>query len=173
MQEHSAENTNKDTKLCMDCFRDYLCEKKLLEVENLTIDNLPNFLSEFYTKIKKKDKPKVKVSAREDTELVDKISIGRPDEDVQKFFPTPYRCWSQLLLQRYCKYNARHLQELILFNIIYFMGRHRRENLGYMKKDTFQVSIDAEGQKYIHQVATQITQRMTHQMVLKHKFISN
>ena len=41
--------------------------------------------------------------------------------------------------------NAKHLQELILFNIIYFMGHCGRENLRLMKKNTFKDSSDSLG----------------------------
>ena len=46
--------------------------------------------------------------------------------------------------------NGRHLQEIVLFNIIYFIGRRGRENLRLMTKNTFKVSIDPKERKYIH-----------------------
>lgn len=47
--------------------------------------------------------------------------------------------------------NADKLQEVMLFNIIYYMGRRGRQNLRKMTKDTFAVSTDASGKQYIYQ----------------------
>ena len=47
--------------------------------------------------------------------------------------------------------NALLLQELVLFNIIFYMGRRGRENLRNMKKNTFKISTDEKGQRFIHQ----------------------
>ena len=35
--------------------------------------------------------------------------------------------------------DSKALQQICLFNIIYFMGQRRRENLRSMKKDTFKI----------------------------------
>ena len=51
--------------------------------------------------------------------------------------------------------NGRHLQEIVLFNIIYFIRRRGRENLRLMTKNTFKVSIDPKERKYIHQVTSE------------------
>ena len=51
--------------------------------------------------------------------------------------------------------NGKFLQEIVLFNIIYFMGSRGRENLRSMTKDTFNISIDGNGRKSIHQVITE------------------
>ena len=48
--------------------------------------------------------------------------------------------------------NALLLQEIILFNIIYYMGKHGRENLRRMKINMFGVSTDPDGKYYIHQL---------------------
>ena len=48
--------------------------------------------------------------------------------------------------------NATKLQEMVLFNAIYFGGRCGRENLRNMKINTFDITKDADGQQYIHQV---------------------
>ena len=48
--------------------------------------------------------------------------------------------------------NAKYLQELVLFNIIYFMGRRGRENLRQMQKNTFQIQRDTDGRHFIKQV---------------------
>ena len=57
--------------------------------------------------------------------------------------------------------NGRSLQEIVLFNVIYQMGRRGRENLRPMTKNTFAVSIDSEGKKYIHQVTDELTKNYT------------
>ena len=48
--------------------------------------------------------------------------------------------------------NPTKLQEMLLFYIIYFGGRRGRENLRNMNKKTFEVKLDAKGDRYIHQV---------------------
>ena len=48
--------------------------------------------------------------------------------------------------------NARKLQEMMLFNVIYYGGRRGRENLRFMTKGTFEIGYDPDGRKYIHQV---------------------
>ena len=48
--------------------------------------------------------------------------------------------------------NAVNLQEFVLFNIIYYMGRRGRENLQSMKFDTFTLKKDHDGREYIAQV---------------------
>ena len=48
--------------------------------------------------------------------------------------------------------NATLLQEIVLFNIIFYMGRHGRENLRYMTKDTFAIEKDGNGVHYIYQL---------------------
>ena len=35
------------------------------------------------------------------------------------------------------------------------MGRHGRENLCHMTKDTFKIDVDANGHKFIHQVISE------------------
>lgn len=50
-----APNTNKATKLWMNCFSDYLKEKKLPPVYKIESDDLPNILSDFYTELRKTD----------------------------------------------------------------------------------------------------------------------
>ena len=48
--------------------------------------------------------------------------------------------------------NPRKLQEILLFNIIYYCGRRGRENLRQMTKETFAVETDHDGREYIIQV---------------------
>ena len=47
--------------------------------------------------------------------------------------------------------NATLLQEIMLFNIIFYMGRCGRENLRNMKKDTFAIDRDETGRRFIFQ----------------------
>ena len=48
--------------------------------------------------------------------------------------------------------DARNLQELVWFNVIYYMGRCGRENLKNMKIDTFQIKSNKQQCEYIAQV---------------------
>ena len=48
--------------------------------------------------------------------------------------------------------NAKLLQEIVLFNIIYYGGRRGRENLRFMTKNTFQICTDNDGRRYLHQI---------------------
>ena len=48
--------------------------------------------------------------------------------------------------------NARNLQEMMLFNIIYYSGHKGRENLRFMTPATFEIGHDPDGRCYIHQV---------------------
>ena len=48
--------------------------------------------------------------------------------------------------------NAKLLQEIVLFNIIYYGGRRGYENLRSMTKDTFKILRDGDGHQYIKQV---------------------
>lgn len=47
--------------------------------------------------------------------------------------------------------NPYKLQEMMLFNIIYYMGRRGRQNLRKMTKETYAISTDASGKRYIYQ----------------------
>ena len=75
-------------------------------------------------------------------EIENKKAIS--DEDFQK-------------LSDYFKHNMqenaspRNLQEIVLFNIIYYMGRRGREDLRYMTKKTFSINRDHDGRRYIYQ----------------------
>lgn len=48
-------NTNKATKLWLNCFKDYLLEKNYNTMEELTNDELPLVLEQFYTEVRKKE----------------------------------------------------------------------------------------------------------------------
>lgn len=55
MDKRKAPNTNKATKLWLQCFTDYLLEKDLPKIETLTINTLPTILENFYTDVRKKE----------------------------------------------------------------------------------------------------------------------
>lgn len=46
---------------------------------------------------------------------------------------------------------AKKLQEIVLFNIIYYTGRRGRQNLRTMMKETFQIASDPDGCRFIYQ----------------------
>ena len=48
--------------------------------------------------------------------------------------------------------NPALLQEIVLFNTIYYMGRRGRQNLRRMKINYFEIASDPDGKRYIHQV---------------------
>lgn len=47
--------------------------------------------------------------------------------------------------------NAIKLQQMVIFNTIYYMCRRGRQNLRPMTKETFQIATDASGKRYIYQ----------------------
>ena len=55
MEERNAKNTNRATKSALVTFRDYLCEKQLKPVEEISNEDLPEILLDFYTNAKKTD----------------------------------------------------------------------------------------------------------------------
>ena len=57
--------------------------------------------------------------------------------------------------------DAKSLQEMVLFYIIYYGGRRGRENLRHMTEDSFRVDEDSDGRKYIHQVKKELTKNHT------------
>ena len=48
--------------------------------------------------------------------------------------------------------NAANLQEMVLFNLIYYSGHRGHENLHKMTPKMFGILSDADGHKYIHQI---------------------
>lgn len=52
--------------------------------------------------------------------------------------------------------NPQKLQEIVLFNIIYYMGRCRRQNLQPMTKATLQLAQDPDGKTYIYQAKKEL-----------------
>ena len=48
--------------------------------------------------------------------------------------------------------NPKTLQDICIFNILYYMCRHGRENLHAMKQYTFAITMDQiDGRKYVYQ----------------------
>lgn len=47
--------------------------------------------------------------------------------------------------------NPAKLWQIVLFNIIYYMGRRGRQNLQKMTKDTFAIGCDPDRQHFIYQ----------------------
>ena len=48
--------------------------------------------------------------------------------------------------------NPAKLQEMMLFNVIYYGRRRGHENLRNMVKNTFKIAVDGNNRKYIHQI---------------------
>lgn len=55
IQQRSKPNTQKATKLWINCFTDYLAEKELPKIETLNRENLPKILEHFYAEVRKKE----------------------------------------------------------------------------------------------------------------------
>lgn len=53
------------------------------------------------------------------------------------------------------------LQEIVLFNIIYYMGRRGRQNLRAMTKNTFDIATDPDGKRYIYQKVKELDKNHT------------
>lgn len=57
--------------------------------------------------------------------------------------------------------NPGKLQEIVLFNIIYCMGRRGRQNLRAMTKNTFAIDTDADGKQFIYQKVKELDKNHT------------
>lgn len=55
LEKRRKPNTNRATKLWFSCFTDYLTEKELPAVEEITMEELPNVLEQFYSEVRKKE----------------------------------------------------------------------------------------------------------------------
>ena len=53
MEDRNAKNTNRATKTAITTFREYLTEKQLKPLEDITNEELPEILNNFYTEAKK------------------------------------------------------------------------------------------------------------------------
>lgn len=191
MNKRNKPNTNKATKLWMNCFQEYLEEKNHPKVEDIEDSQLPSILENFYTEVRRKN---LKENAQEDTmysnttlrairaalnryfkekkgiDITSNSAFIKANElftGVQKINKEEGRgtikhkeIITQADLVKLNIYfeqnmdgppNPKLLQEYVLFNIIYYMGRRGRENLRSMTKNTFKIATDEEGQRYIFQ----------------------
>lgn len=57
--------------------------------------------------------------------------------------------------------NPSKLREIVLFNIIYYMGRRGHQNLRTMTKDTFAIGCDADGTLFIYQAVKEQDKNQT------------
>lgn len=55
LEKRKRPNTNRATKLWFACFTEYLEEKELPKVEEISNDDLPKILEQFYTEVRKKE----------------------------------------------------------------------------------------------------------------------
>lgn len=55
LSKRKAPNTNKATRLWLTCFTDYLLEKDLPKIENISTETLPFILEQFYSEVRKKE----------------------------------------------------------------------------------------------------------------------
>ena len=69
--------------------------------------------------------------------------------------------------------NAAKLQEIILFNVIYFGGRHCRANLRNMKINSFEITTDIQNRQYIHQVMIKITLKRILSRLISQEFMKS
>ena len=202
LKRRKAQNTNKSTKLWIDCLEDYLKARDLGGVDALKAEDLPQLLETFYVEVRSQKqicngagdpifdeagvvqyeeytnnsmrslraalnrhfKITLGVNIIDNAEFIranelfaGKLRINKEegrgttkhkqpitDEDIQK-------------LNEYFKRNmagppnAVLLQEIVLFNVIFYMGRKGRENLRNMTKETFSITTDSSGLKYIFQ----------------------
>ena len=63
MDERNAKNTNRATKSCMATFTDYLVEKNLPSIDQISTESLPEIMKDFYTNAKKIDGGDYKVQS--------------------------------------------------------------------------------------------------------------
>lgn len=73
IQERSRPNTQRATKLWINCFTDYLQEKELPTIDELTIQNLPGILEQFYSEVRKKEVRDDPEGAAENSEELGKL----------------------------------------------------------------------------------------------------
>ena len=173
MQARSSDNTNKATKLWVDVLREYIEEKDMGILKEVLDADLSKLLSDFYTEIKKKEKPQAKKRKENSEEEYKNSSLQCMRAALNRYFKEkrginiinddrfiqanemfrgvtkqgrrqgrgssehkkPINSDDMKTLTKYFTVNmqgppnAKFLQEIVLFNIIYFMGRRVRENL--------------------------------------------
>ena len=199
-------NTNRATRTWLTCFNEYLVEKQLLPEAQLSNDELPAILTDFYVDLKKKNVKKIAHKLGDSGKV-----IPQNNSDSEDYKNTSLKCIRAALnrhfkatrnidiitnekfiqcnemfqgvtkkgkregrgeveskppiepedMERLSQYftknmksppNPAKLQEIVLFNVIYFGGRRGRENLRNMKINTFEITKDAQNRQYIHQV---------------------
>ena len=202
LRRRKADNTNKSTKLWIDCFKDYLQSKGLQPIEAITDLDLPKILESFYIDVRSQKlivddkgepildqdgeqqfenytnnsmrslraalnryfKLQLNVNIIDNTEFIraneifaGKLRINKQEGKGTTKHKQPI-CeddLEKLKIYFQCNMagppNAALLQEIVLFNIIFYMGRRGRENLRFMTKDTFAIEKDPTGLRYIYQ----------------------
>ena len=202
LEKRKADNTNKATKLWVDCFNDYLKDNGLGDVVELKAEQLPAILEKFYVEVRSQKqilnengdpildedgdiqyesycnnsmrslraalnrhfKIELNVNIIENPAFIKaneifagKMRINKQEGKGTTRHKEPI---SDEDLQRLGQYfernmtgppNATLLQEMVLFNIIFYMGRRGRENLRTMKKDTFKIATDSKKRRFIYQ----------------------
>ena len=202
LEKRKAVNTNKSTKMWIDCFEEYLADKQLPSIDTLTKANLPEILEIFYVDIRSQKqilddkgepklddnghiqfedycnnsirslgaalnrhfKIKLKVNIMDNAALIHtnelfagKMRMNKTDGKGTTRHKQPINDADLNKLKNYFENNmagppsALCLQEIVLFNIIFYMGRRGRENLQAMTKDTFNITTDTNGTRYIYQ----------------------
>lgn len=197
-QRSKAPNTHRATKLWTTCFSEYLVEKQLAPMDQLTNEELPDVLEQFYAEVCKKEKrisgqecdyPENEHSYKNTTLKAIRGALARyfkEERSIDIISGEQFIRANQLFagvqkinkenglgsikskppitesdMQKIADYfkhclagppNAKALQEITLFYIIFFLCRRGRENLRPMKKSTFSIAVDADdGRKYIYQ----------------------
>ena len=200
LRRRKAENTNKSTKLWVDCFEQYIKERQLPLIDTLTAEQLPKMLESFYVDVRSQKvicdsegNPKLNDEGEMEyeeytnnsmrslraalncffklklnininpafiraNELFDgKMRINKQEAKGTTKHKSPITDQDLSKLSDYFKRNmagppnATLLQEIVLFNIIFYMGRRVRENLRSMTKDTYSIATTPEGIRYIYQ----------------------
>ena len=206
LKRRKAENTNKSTKLWLDCLNDFLKQKyegtPRSSSDGITAEQLPNILEDFYVEVKsqkiildQKGDPLLDINGEEqyhdycnnslrslraglnrhfklklNVNIIDSPMFIRANElfhgrlrinkQEGKGNTSHKPSISDADLEKLMTYfeknmagppNATLLQEIVLFNIIFYMGRRGRENLRVMMKDTYDITTDSDGRRYIYQ----------------------
>ena len=213
--ERKAANTNRATATWVKCFNEYLGEKGYENESNISNEDLPEILSDFYCELKKKktvetghkmnsDGKVVPQKATEDKEYKNttmhciRAALNRHFKGSRNLdiisHPSFTKCNEMFKgvtkkgkcegrgeidshppiepedLEKINEYfiqnmrgrpDAKKLQEMLLFYIIYYGGRRGRENLRNMKINTFEVGQDPDGRKYLFQVIKEHTKNHT------------
>ena len=198
MAHRKAENTNKATKQWVLCLNDYLKEKQLPNIDDITTEDLPSVLGDFYFSARKKrisedgttpSPDKIRLTYYKNSSLksgraalnryfkgtrgIDIISSEKFIKSNQMFQAVtkkgkkegrgeteskqPISDEDMSTLSTYFinsmrgPPNAKNLQEVVLFNVIYYGACCGRENLRSMTKATFEIKTDHDGRKYLYQ----------------------